>query len=143
MSNTFHLTVRTPEAEIIDRDDVMSLKIVTEGGKMEIKPGHAAITGTILFSKMVVGSSDADIEYIVQRGLVFVSEEGKQVDVLVYQCKETKDIEYKSAREYLDFIEEQLKAGADLNDFQMEYLKNEKIAMVQQVEMAEGTEPNN
>ncbi|MDF2378690.1 MAG: hypothetical protein P1V18_00505 [Candidatus Gracilibacteria bacterium] len=140
MSNTFHLTVRTPELEIINRDDVKSLKIMTEGGEMEIKPGHAAMTGSILFSKMIVSSEGSVIEYIVQRGLLFVSQSGKKVDVMVYQCMEVKDIEYKSAREYLDYIEEQLKAGADLNEFQMEYLKDEKIAMVKQLEMVEENE---
>lgn len=107
---------------------------------MEIKPGHAAMTGSILFSKMIVSSEGSVIEYIVQRGLLFVSQSGKKVDVMVYQCMEVKDIEYKSAREYLDYIEEQLKAGADLNEFQMEYLKDEKIAMVKQLEMVEENE---
>ncbi len=139
MSQTFTLTVRTPEAEVLNLDNAFSLKIRPEGGEMEIKSGHASTVGTILFSKMVVTTPDSEVEYIVQRGMIFVSAEEKTVQVLAYQCKKVQDIEYKSAKEYLEFVEEQLSAGTDLNDFQIRYLENEKIAMVQQVKELEKT----
>ncbi len=138
MTNTFHLTVRTPEAEILDQENVTSLRLTTEGGEMEIKAQHATTVGTILFSKMIVSTAAGNDEYIVQRGMLFVSQENKTVQVLVYQCKKVEEIEYKSAKEYLDFVEKQIAEGADLNDFQMKYLQNEKIAMVKQVELVEG-----
>lgn len=105
---------------------------------MEIKANHATTVGTILFSKMIVSTEEGNDEYIVQRGMLFVSQENKAVQVLAYQCKKIEEIEYKSAKEYLDFVEKQLAEGADLNDFQMQYLENEKIAMVKQVALAEG-----
>lgn len=138
MTNTFHLTVRTPEAEILNQEAVTALRITTEGGEMEIKANHATVVGTILFSKMIVSTAEGSDEYIVQRGMIFVSQEEHKVQVLVYQCKKIEEIEYKSAKEYLEFVEKQLAEGADLNDFQMEYLQNERIAMVKQVQLAEG-----
>ena len=140
MTNTFSLTVRTPEAQVLQIDNARGLKVRTEGGQVEILPGHATMVGTILFSKMIVMTEDSEQEYIVQRGMLFVSQEDKSVQVLAYQCKLLQDIEYKSAKEYLEFVEKKLAEGGDLNDFQLQYLENEKIAMVQQVKELEKME---
>jgi len=134
MANTFHLTVRTPEAEIIKKE-VNSLKVMTEGGELEVYPHHSSLTGAIAFGKLNVRTDEAENEYLVQRGLVFVSVEDNSTQLLCFSCKEMKDIEYKTAKEYLDFIEQKLAEGENLNDFQLKYLEDEKIAMVQQMAM--------
>lgn len=136
MSNTLNLTVRTPEAGIVEQE-VNSLKVMTEGGEIEIYPNHASLTGSILFGKLDVRTDQGEREYLVQRGVLFVSVEKNTVQLLCYSCKEVKDIEYKTAKEYLEFIEDRLKAGEDLNEYQLQYLENEKIAMVQQMEVLE------
>lgn len=136
MANTLQLTVRTPEAGIIEQE-VNSLKVMTEGGELEIFPQHASLTGSILFGKLDVRTEEGEKEYLVQRGVLFVSVESNSVQLLCYSCKEMQDIEYKTAKEYLDFIEEKLKAGEDLNEFQFQYLEKEKIAMVQQISVLE------
>ena len=136
MQNTFHLTVRTPESEIIS-EAVNSLKVMTEGGEIEIYPHHASLTGSIMFGKMQVRMPKEELDYVVQRGILFVSVEKNTVQILCFSCQLYKEIEYKSAKSYLEFIEEKLKEGVNLNDFQLKYLENEKIAMVQQVQMLE------
>lgn len=139
MTNTFHLTVRTPAQEVLQLSNATGVKVHTEGGQIEILPGHATTVGTIVFSRMTVTTADSADDYIVQRGMIFVSREKNSVQVLAYQCQKIQDIEYKNAQEYLEFVEERLKAGDDLNDYQLKYLENEKIAMVQQIKTLEDT----
>lgn len=134
MTKTFHLTVRTLETEVISAE-VTSVKVGTEDGPMVIYPGHASLTGSIPFSRLVTRDDSSEKEYLVRNGIVFISLETKSTQILCYSCVETKDIEYKSAREYLDFIEAKLNAGENLNDYQLKYLQNEKIGLVQQMKV--------
>ena len=139
-TNTFNLTVRTPEQQVLKLDNALSVQLNSETGQMEIMAGHATTVGTILFTTMKVTTPESANDYVVQRGMVFVSQEKKEVQVLAYQCQKIQDVEYKSAKEYLEFVEERLKAGDDLNDYQLKYLENEKIAMVQQMKKLEKKE---
>ena len=132
MSNTFQLNVRTPEAEIVSKE-VDSVRVGTENGPMVIYPHHASLSGTIPFSRLFVRSGNSETEYLVKNGVLFISVETNETKILCYSCLETKDVEYQSAAEYLAYVEEQLKAGANLNQFQMQFLENEKIAMVKQM----------
>ncbi|MDP2691020.1 MAG: hypothetical protein Q8O95_01280 [bacterium] len=136
MADTFHLSVRTPEAEILSQE-VNSIKVNTEGGEMEIYPHHASLTGSILFSRLDIRNAQSELQYLVQQGILFFSVEHNSAQLLCYSCKEQKDIEYKTAKHYLEFINEKLAAGADLNDFQIKYLETEKIAMVHQMKVLE------
>jgi ATP synthase F1 epsilon subunit len=139
MANTLKLSVRTPESEIIDQE-VNSLKIMTEGGEIEIYPNHASLTGKITFGKLDIRTDEKEYEYLVKSGILFVSVENNAVQILCFSCQEVQDIEYKTAKEYLDFIDERLKSGDSLNEYQMKYLEGEKIAMVKQVALVEGKE---
>jgi|CXWL01.1.fsa_nt_gi F0F1-type ATP synthase epsilon subunit len=136
MNKTFHLSVRTPESEILSQE-VVSIKIGTDKGPMVVLPHHASLSGSVSFSRFFVREANAEREYLVRNGIIFVSLETNTTSILCYSCQEVKDIEYKTASEYLTFIEEKLKAGADLNDYQLKFLANEKIAMVQQMKLLE------
>lgn len=139
MKKTIHLTVRTPEAEILSQPATI-IKAATEDGPMIIYPQHASLTGSILFSRLVVGDEHSEKEYLMRNGVIFISVDTKSVNILCYSCQEIKDIEYKTAKEYLEFVEVKLKEGADLNEYQLKFLENEKIAMVQQLRVLEKTE---
>ena len=76
MANTFYLTVRTPEAEVVSQE-VNSIKVVTEGGVIEIYPKHASLTGSIIFSRLDIRTDKEDIDYLIQRGIIFVSVENE------------------------------------------------------------------
>ncbi len=131
---SFHLTVRTPESEVISAE-VNSIKVATEMGMMVVYPHHGSLTGSIPFSRFFVRKDNAttEIEYLMQKGLIFISVETNSVQILCYSCKELQDIEIRTAKEYLVMIEARLKEGKNLNDYQLKFLKNEKIAMVEQV----------
>ena|SRR3989304_9911189 len=134
MKKTLHFSLRTPEAEVLTQD-VTAIKVATEMGPMLVYPRHASLTGTVSFSRLWVRQEQGEKEYLVRNGIFFVSVETNSASILCYSCQEIKDIGYKTASEYLSFIETKLKEGADLNEYQLKFLKNEKIAMVQQIEM--------
>lgn len=136
MPKTFQFSVRTPEAEVVNTKAV-SFKVGTELGPMVAYKGHANLTGAIPFSKLWVRTEDTEIEYLIRNGILFISLEQKSGKILCLSCEEMEDIDFKTAREYLQYVEEQLKKGADLNDFQLKFLKNEKIAMVRQLSTME------
>ncbi len=131
---TFHLSVRTPESEVIS-SEVNSLKVATELGMMVVYPHHGSLTGSISFSRFFVRKDNAttEIEYLMQKGLIFISVETNSVQILCASCKELKEIEIRTAKEYLAMVETRLKEGKNLNDYQLKFLKNEKIAMVEQM----------
>lgn len=132
MNKTFHLTVRTPEGEMIKKA-VNSIKVATEIGPMVVYHGHASLSGSITFSKLFVRTDQEEDEFIIKNGLLFISLEENAARILCYSCQEIEDIDYSTAHEYLKFVEEKLKSGASLNEFQLKFLKNEKIAMVRQM----------
>ena len=132
MPKTFSLTVRTPEGEIIKKA-VNSIKVATEIGPMVVYYGHASLSGSITFSKLFVRTEKEEEQYIVKNGLLFISLEENATRILCYGCQEIEDIDYATGQEYLKFVEEKLKTGASLNEFQLKFLKNEKIAMVKQM----------
>lgn len=136
MTTTFHLTIRTPEGEIFSKR-ILSISIATEGGELQVFAHHASMTASILFSIMKIHMEEADIDYAVQQGILFVSVEDNTATLLCYSCKAVKDIEYKTAKQYLEFIEEKLRSGENLNEYQIKYLENQRIGMVQQIEILE------
>lgn len=129
----FNFSVRTPDAEIL-KTAVNSVKISTEEmGPMVVYRGHASLTGSVRMSRLFVRTDSGEHEYLVRNGVLFVSFESNSTKLLCYSCQEMKDIEYRTAKEYLEYIEQKLKAGANLGDIQLRFLKNEKIAMVEQM----------
>lgn len=137
MKKTLHFSVRTPEGSVLKKD-VISFKIATdEKGLMVVLPHHATLTGSVTFSRLWVRTPEAEHEYLVQQGFLFISVTTNSAQLLCYSCKELKDIEYKTAQQYLEFLERKLKEGADLNAYQLKFLHHEKIAMVQQISFLE------
>jgi len=134
MNKTFHLSVRTPESEIISKE-VNSIKVSTENGPMVVYPRHGSLSGSIEFSRLFIRTEHAETEYLIKNGVIFISVQENSTRIMCFSCQETKDIEYTSAAEYLQYVEERLKAGEDLNDFQLQFLQNEKIAMVKQLKV--------
>jgi F0F1-type ATP synthase epsilon subunit len=134
----FRLIVRTPDEEICVQD-VHSLKVTTELGEMVVYPGHASLSGSILFSKMTVKGDGFEDHYVVRRGLIFVSMEENKVTVMAYSIKKTDSVDYKTLSEYLEHVRSELAKGHEnLNTFQVTYLENEMIAVQKELETEEG-----
>jgi F0F1-type ATP synthase epsilon subunit len=133
MTKSFKLVVRTPEAEVEDRD-VQSIKVTTEGGEMMVLPGHADLSGSILFSRLEVKGEGFEESYMVRRGLIFVDREKNRTTIMAYSCDKVEDVDFTSVEEYLKMVNERLAAGEELSDFQLSYLEGEKLAVTRQLE---------
>lgn len=128
-AHTFQLIIRTPEQEIF-AGQVNSVTVSTEElGIMQVLPGHASLTGVILFSPIIVKMPDQEEDFLARRGIILVSNEHRTTTILVTSCEKRKEISYQSAREYLDFIEKKLKEGADLSHYQLTHLQKEKVTL--------------
>lgn len=129
MPKTFHLTIRTPDEEIIN-DNVESLTLTTEEcGIMEVLPHHASLTGMVFFSPLIVKMGDREEDFIAKRGVLLVSNEDNSATLLCLSCQKKKEITTQTIKEYLEFIEQKLKQGSNLNQFQLTHLKEEKVIM--------------
>jgi F0F1-type ATP synthase epsilon subunit len=134
---TFRLIVRTPDEEICNKE-IHSLKVTTELGEMMVYPGHASLSGSILFSKMTVKGDGFEDHYLVRRGLIFVSMEENKTTVMAYSIKKTDAVDYKTLHEYLEHVRAELAKGHEnLNKFQITYLENERIAVQKELETEE------
>ena len=138
----FKLTIRTPQKEIYG-GDVESVYVTTELGDMEILPGHAAFSGNIIFSPVIIRKNAHIIEdFLVQRGIIFFSNTKNEAYLLAQHIEKREEIDFTSVKEYLSFIEKKLNEGNDLSDFQYKFLENEKLALVKTLENSSSPSAN-
>lgn len=135
MHNKFKFTIRTPEDEIASRE-VESVYATTEAGDMMLLPEHASFSGVVSFSPIVLKDGDQEQTYIAKRGVLFFSNTRNEATLLASECHEKESLDYEGLKEYLQLIEEKLKSGDTeaLSDFQMKFLENERLAVVQHME---------
>ena len=136
MQETFDLTIRTPNEDIFS-GKAKGLRISTEGGDMEVFANHSSVTASLAFSPVVISAEDREEEYVARNGLfLFDNAENKAV-ILALNCEKKSEVSHQTIKDYLEFIDKQLKEGQKLSDFQILYLKGEKLAVEQQMEELE------
>lgn len=128
-----HLIIRTPDKDHFD-GQADAVRLQTELGEMEILPGHASLQGTIVFSPLRVRNGNEEEDFVVQRGFAMVDSEKDTITVLVYGCEKRAELSYKTAQEYLAFIVQSLEKRESFNQYQIDYLEGERIAMSKTVE---------
>jgi len=132
-NKTFRLSIKTPLETILD-EDVKSLIIDTEEGKMMVLPHHSALVGSISFSNIIIHMENNSTmkEFSVRNGFLSIDNDLNQTDVFCINCEKTQTLTYTSVEDYLKFLQNEL--GSDkLNPYQLEYLENEKFAVVKQL----------
>lgn len=125
---TFDLTIKTPLQNAINHEAATELHVDTEGGRIAILPGHASLTGSISFSKVLVREKEIEKEFFVRNGIVYTEVGSNKVTLLCMSYEETHEVSMTTVKEYLDQIEQKLKNHESLNDMQIEYLEKEKLA---------------
>lgn len=137
METTFKLTIRTPDQDIFNAE-VDGVRLSTEGGEMEIYANHASLTGTILFSPVVVKTIDGKEEgYIARNGIFLFDNESNTATLLALHCEHKSEVSLKTVKEYSEFIQQQLAEGKDLSSFEILYLEGEKLAVEEQIKEME------
>lgn len=129
----FQLTIKTPEQDVFS-GEVTGIRLAAEGGMIKALANHASLTATLIFSPVVVEIEGKTQEYLARQGVFFFNNEENSATLLALYCEQTEEVDQQMAKDYLEFIEEQIAKGKDLSDFQLVYLEGEKIAVSKQLE---------
>ncbi len=132
----FRLIIRTPEDEVIDRE-VESVYLTTETGDMMLLPEHAAFSGAITYSPIILRDQTHEEEYISRRGVVFFSNIKNECHILCQQAELKDRVDYDGLQVYLALVEEHIAKGDNLSDIHMRFLQDQKLALVQEIEAKE------
>ncbi|MBI4231881.1 hypothetical protein HY605_01500 [Candidatus Peregrinibacteria bacterium] len=137
----FKLTIRTPYEEAYSAE-VNSVYLSTEGGDMQAYENHASVTATVLFSPVVIEEDGKEEHFMVRNGIFLFDNDKNEALILAGSCEKTSQISYQTVEEYAKFIDQQLAEGKDLSEFQILYLKNEKVAVEAQMEVVKPAKSN-
>jgi len=133
LSDTFRLVIRTPEQEILDRQ-VASVYLTTELGDMMIMPDYAAFAGSITYSPIILQFDSKEEEYLATNGVVFFSFEKNEAHILCQRMDLRDKVDYDGLHSYLKLVEEQIARGEEISQIHMQFLENQKVALVEQIE---------
>jgi len=137
MSHTFNLTISTPDQTVFEGEAKM-IHLATEGGEMEIYGDHASLTATIAFSPVEIKTTKGkDEHYLARNGIFTFNNETNTASLLTLHCEHKTEINHQTVKEYAAFIDKQLAEGKELSDFQILYLKGEKLAVEEQLQEIE------
>ncbi len=111
------LTIQTPDATIVDMDNVVSVQARTEDGGFGILPGHIPMTSALDVALVsYLTPDDAKHTVAVMGGVL--NTDGSTVTILTIAAEHANDIDQLRASEALQRAEERLKsrtADVDVN----------------------------
>ncbi len=128
----FTLTIRTPYEEVF-KGEVESVYLTSEGGDMQIFENHASITASLGFSPILISTDGKEENYLARNGVLLFDNEKNEAYILALYCEHKSEVSHQTIEEYAKFVEKQLAEGKDLSDFQILYLKDEKVAVEEQL----------
>lgn len=129
----FKLTIRTPYDQIFN-GEVNGVTFASEEGELGVYEDHASLTATLDFSHILVEENNKDETYIGRKGIFLFDNEKNEGTFLLAYCEKESEVDYQTAREYIAFLEQQLEEGNELSNFQVLYLKNERVAVQRMIE---------
>lgn len=129
----FKLTIRTPykEATVTDVD---SIYVSTDGGDIQVFENHASLTASVLFSPLIVEEQGKEEHFMIRNAFFLFDNDNNEAMILADSCEKTSEISYQTVEDYAKFIIKELEEGKDVSDFKLLYLKNERIAIEEQME---------
>jgi hypothetical protein len=74
-------------------------------------------------------------DLLMRNGLIIVDNEHNEVKILVQYCEKLADIDFKTIKEYKDFVVSRLENKQDLNDFQIKHLEEESTSLERMIEV--------
>ncbi len=132
----FQLIIRTPDKDVFE-GKVSSLSFNTEVGRVQILAHHANFTTTLLFSPIKVEDpvDNRDQNFLARNGIFSFDHKKNEALLLCMYCEEQSEVSYQTTEQYLQFLAAELAKG-DLSDFQVLFLKGEKLAVEKQMKLA-------
>lgn len=131
---TFKLVIRTPLQTAFSKE-VSEFHVDTETGRMVVLPGHTDLTGSVVFSKVVIKFEDTIDKYFIKNGILNVDRHNNSVELLAMSSDEASDVTLTSVQEYLDMISDKLEQHESLSDYQIIFLKKEHFALKKQLDV--------
>jgi F0F1-type ATP synthase epsilon subunit len=134
MQESFTLIIQTPR-HIFFQGEANYVGIQTELGNTEIYPQHATLVASISFSHTKIKHAEHEEDVLMRSGLIIVDNEHNEVKILVQYCEKLADIDFKTIKEYKDFVVSRLENKQDLNDFQIKHLEEESTSLERMIEV--------
>lgn len=128
MSSAFALTIRTSDRELWSGNATSAL-LRTELGEIEILPGHAALAGTIGFSRVLVKHDDGSAQFWVQSGFVAAGQGGETVSIIGVTGGALEKLDLVSAAEYLALVLRKLASPEGISTLELKWLEDERLAV--------------
>lgn len=132
--STFNLTIRTPEKQVFS-GEVESISFNAEDGRVQVLAHHGNFVTTLQFSPLWIKSDSQALEYIARSGMFTFDHKSNSAVLLCLYADERGEISYQTTEEYLKFLRTELEKG-DLSEYQVLYLKGEKLAVEKQMKVA-------
>jgi F0F1-type ATP synthase epsilon subunit len=133
MSKLFDLTIRTPE-KLTFKGKAKYISLMTDGGVLKILAKHASLTGAIGYSPLVFEDENETLEnLVVKNGLLIINNKENTVNLIVADSQKKSELSPTSAKEYLEYIKDQLSKGKDLSDFKIKFYEEEKYVLEKQL----------
>ncbi len=127
----FQLTIRTPDKDVYT-GNVNSVSFHAEDGQVQVLAHHASYMASIQFSTVKVEGEAGGASYLARTGFFYFDHKKNEALMLCLYCEEQSEVSYQTVEEYLRFLTSELEGG-NLSDFQVLYLKGEKLAVEKQV----------
>ncbi|MDG1950310.1 MAG: hypothetical protein P8J32_05865 [bacterium] len=124
---TFTFSLRTPLATFFE-GEVDAVRLKTDLGRMEILPDHATLVGTMLYSRVYVRQGATEHPFVIRQGAVSVDAKGA-VRLTALDVQEAEGISIESVEEYLVYLNKQLSGEQELNDYQKNFLAEQRSAL--------------
>ena len=130
----FHLLVRTPDKEVFN-GEISSVAFNAEDGRVQVLAHHANFVTTLQFSPLWIEGESGAVEFLARGGMFTFDHKSNSATLLCLYAEKKEEISYQTTEEYLKFLSEELSKG-DLSDYQVLYLKGEKLAVEKQMKVA-------
>lgn len=92
MSAPLHLTITTPAAVLVDRDDIVAVRAEDESGSFGILPGHADLLTVLTPGVVRFKGVDGALRYCALSGGVLAVEEGRRIAIACRQGTVGEDL---------------------------------------------------
>lgn len=126
--------LRTPEQTLFEGEANRILG-ATEYGRIEILPGHVALTATVDFSEFEIEHTDTTERFLTKQGFIHTDPEEAKTEILVLTAEKKEEADVKSLKEYREFILGKLERHEDLSAFQLRHLEESKAALEKMLEV--------
>ena len=130
--NLFQLEIQSPLHSVFS-GEVAKVHMRSDGGDMELMAKHADLTTSISFSPLVVQHGELTEIFILRNAIACFDNRANKLTILALYAQLDKQVDVSGSQDMLLQIKDMLKNPEKLNQYQIKYLENQKIALEKQL----------